>query len=197
MPWGAVAFSKPIPHCGPTVDPSVHLWRCVGLHRSPRKPGSKARAAVFVGFASAPFSPNPGVPRRVPSLPYNVDTLKSFQCVFEGTLGFTATLGTPVQIKERRCRWRAPQLLSASSWSLADALGCRGVSQACHTLWTHCGPFDASLKGRWTSPWPLEVRFKGKSGGVCGVRLSSFQPSYWSLNDALGCRGVLQACHTL
>ena len=84
-----------------------------------------------------------------------------------------------------------------SSWSLADALGCRGVSQACHTLWTHCGPFDASLKGRWTSPWPLEVRFKGKSGGVCGVRLSSFQPSYWSLNDALGCRGVFEARSTL
>ena len=53
MSWGAVACSKPASHCGPTVDPSVCLWRCVGLHRGPRKPGSKARAAVFVGCASA------------------------------------------------------------------------------------------------------------------------------------------------
>ena len=115
MPWGAVACSKPVPHCGPTVDPSVHLWRCVGLHRSPRKPGSKARAAVFVGFASAPFSPNPGVPRRVPSLPHTVSTLLILRCVFRWTLGFIAALGSPVQRQKRRYLWGAPQLLSALS----------------------------------------------------------------------------------
>ena len=84
-----------------------------------------------------------------------------------------------------------------SPWSLNDALGCRGVFEARSTLWSHRRPFGASLGGRWASPRPLEVWFKGKSVGVGGVRLSSFRPSSWSLADALGYRGVSQACHTL
>ena len=84
-----------------------------------------------------------------------------------------------------------------SPWSLNDVLGCRGVFEARFTLWAHRGPFGASLEVRWASPRPSKARLKGKSGGVCGVRLSYFQPSPCSLNDALGCRGVSQACHTL
>jgi hypothetical protein len=71
------------------------------------------------------------------------------------------------------------------------------VSQTCHILFEHCGLFSASLGGRWASSRPLEVQFRGRSGGICRVRLSYFQPSPWSMNDALGCCGVLHACRTL
>ena len=86
--------------------------------------------------------------------------------------------------------------LSALSWSLNDALGCQGASQACHILWSHRGPFDASLKKRWASLKPLEVRFKGKSGGVCGVPFRRLSALSWSLNDALVCLGKSRACRT-
>ena len=79
----------------------------------PSKARLKGKSGGVCGVRLSYFNHNPGVPRRVPSLPYNVGTLKTFRCVFEVTLGFTATLGTPVQSKERRCRWGAPQLLSA------------------------------------------------------------------------------------
>ena len=86
--------------------------------------------------------------------------------------------------------------LSALSWSLNDTLGCQGASTACHILWSHRGPFDASLKKRWASLKPLEVRFKGKSGGVCGVPFRRLSALSWSLNDALVCLGMSRACHT-
>ena len=187
MSWGAVACSKPASHCGPTVDPSVRLWRCVGLHRGPRKPGSKARAAVFVGCASATLTLILGC-RGVSQACHTIWAhLKKFGASFKGHWASPQPLEVWFKGKSGGVGGVRLSSFRPSSWSLADALGCRGVSQACHTLWAHCGPFNASLKGRWTSPRPLEVRFKGKSGGVCGVRLSSFQPSYWSLNDALGC----------
>ena len=86
--------------------------------------------------------------------------------------------------------------LSALSWSLNDTLGCQGASTACHILWSHRGPFDASLKRRWASLQPLEVRFKGMSGGVCGVPFRRLSALSWSLNDALVCLGMSRACHT-
>ena len=115
----------------------------------PSKARLKGKSGGVCGVRLSYFNPNPGVPRRVPSLPYNVDTLKSFQCVFEGTLGFTATLGTPVQSIERRCRWGAPQLLSA----LFLVSGrCSGVprrvpslSHAVDTLWTLRCIFEGTL----------------------------------------------------
>ena len=84
-----------------------------------------------------------------------------------------------------------------SPWSLNDALVCRGVPQACHTLLARCGPFDTSLDGRWASPQPLEVRSKGKSGGVCRVHFRRLPALSLSLDDALGCRGVFEAHSTL
>ena len=84
-----------------------------------------------------------------------------------------------------------------SPWSMNVALGCRGVLQACHTLWAHCRPFDVSLEGRWASLRPSKALFTGKCGDVWGGLLVDFWPSPWSLNDALVCRGVPQACHTL
>ena len=44
-------------HCEHTVEPSVHLWRDVGLHCGPQKPGSEASAAVFVGYFLSTFGP--------------------------------------------------------------------------------------------------------------------------------------------
>ena len=64
-----------------------------------------------------------------------------------------------------------------SPWSLNDVLGCRGAFEARSTLWAHRGPFGASLEVRWASPRPSKARLKGKSGGVCGVRLSYFNPN--------------------
>ena len=84
-----------------------------------------------------------------------------------------------------------------SPWSLNDALVCRGVPQACHTLLARCGPLNTSLDGRRASPQPLEVRSKGKSGGVCRVHFRRLSALSWSLNDALGCCGVFEACLTL
>ena len=45
----------------------------------------------------------PGVPRCVPSLPHAVSTLWTLQCIFGGTLGFTAALKSLVQRQVRQC----------------------------------------------------------------------------------------------
>ena len=197
MPWGTVACSKPVPHCGPTVDPSVRLWRCVGLHRGPRKPGSKARAAVFVGFASATLTLILGC-RGVSQACH---TLLARCGPFDTSLDGRWASPQPLEVRSKGksggvCRVHFRRL-SALSWSLNDALGCCGVFEACLTLLAHCGPFGALFEGRWASPRPSKIGLKGKSGGVGGVSFCQLSALSWSLNDTLGCQGASKACHIL
>ena len=203
MPWCVEACLKPATHCCHVVDPSIRLWMDVGLHHSPWKSGPKARAAVFVGCIFVYFR----------SFSWSLNDALGCCGVFEACLTLLAHCGPFGALFEGR--WASPRpskigfkgksggvcgvsfcQLSALSWSLNDALGCQGASTACHILWSHRGPFDASLKKRWASLKPLEVRFKGKSGGVCGVPFRRLSALSWSLNDALVCLGMSRACHT-
>jgi hypothetical protein len=203
MPWGAVACNKLVIHCGHTVYPSMCLWRDVGLHCDPRKPCSEESAAMFGGGLLVDFWPSP----------WSLNDALGCCGVFEACFTLLAHCGPFGASFEGR--WASPRpskigfkgksggvcgvsfcQLSALSWSLNDALGYQGASQACHILWSHRGPFDASLKRRWASLQPLEVRFKGMSGGVCGVPFRRLSALSWCLNDALVCLGMSRACHT-
>ena len=57
MLWGDEACPKPATYYLNIVGSLVRLWVDVGLHRGPWKSSSEAEAAVFVGCASATFSP--------------------------------------------------------------------------------------------------------------------------------------------
>ena len=139
--------------------------------------GVGRRCRCYEALPQPVYKRCPGMLRRVTSMPHTVGTLWTLRCVFGGTLGFTAALGSPVPRQERRCLWGAPQLLSALSLVSGRCPGMlRRVPSLPHnvgTLWTLRCVFGGTLgfTAALGSPVPRQERRY-----LWGVFLSIFGP---------------------